>query len=270
MAQSYSPLWKQRKKPVEEIFELESPSSGDELPKFGRDQNYIGLNSGDKKTICDRSVSARLADYWHPCVLRMPIKEVSKKSITQWKQKRYRTRPLDKYSRPIQVRYVKELHKKQNIIAAVAAECHRYQISADFSQCVKMINDFYSSDFAMRWEGLGKWKKYARGFDSIFTTIDEQLHSVLDKIDSIHRREYIAWQQKNQSDYASRMKNLQDRIDNKVIALKYDRSYRESQAAKEAANDAAAAAQAAEAEARKAQQSVNNVQWEIDRLRNSW
>lgn len=234
------------------VLEAEAPTCGDVLPKFGRENLYFNTSTGDVVYRKTRTVQSRLSDYEHPCLLRAPLTSVAQKSLLKWKSNRFVTRPL-KLDREIQREYMRVLEGYQDLMALVAAESYAYGIKANFSESIKRINNFYVASNYIKWDGLGKWKKYAAEFQYVFRMIDDDLHAKLDVLDGIHLKEYEAWQQQNPSDYTAKKKLVEDRRNQHILAIKTDRSTREALAAKAAARDAERRAAAAEDAARAAE-----------------
>jgi len=252
----------------------ESPLSGDILPVFGRSCILIDTETGERQMANVRSINDRYKDYFHECVKRNPLKEVSEKSINQWKINRYSDKSLSGYTRNIQVEYRDQFKYYEDLTARIAAEFFRYDTRANFGEIVEIQNRIYTVDYAMVWDGLPKWSKHKKKLDRLLYEIEERLHALMDKLDVIHRGEYLAWQAEHRQEYAQKVKQRDDRIANLHLAIKMDRNAREIIQAKEEAVQAKEAAHAAEIRAaaaeRAAQDAYDVIRNAEERARRDW
>lgn len=109
---------------------------GNELPVFGKryTDNPLDIDA----------MYERMAVWYHPCVERTPIREVSKKDMRRWLQKRinYRRMGVDNKSHAGR----EYLSRIEMLLAETCAEMYRYGLRYNASEPIEMINRFYNTN----------------------------------------------------------------------------------------------------------------------------
>lgn len=157
---------------------------GNEFPRFGRmDRNG------------QREVRERFAEYFHQCVKRCPLNEVTEDQIKKWRR-RFKKRRYDNiYSGDVPY-MLSRINELENMLSQVAAECYRYGVSVSTKEAVAAINNLYKDSNFYKWEYLKyprtglKSKKF---FDSAIRIVENRMHDMMDRLDQIHRLEFENW-----------------------------------------------------------------------------
>lgn len=209
---------------------------------------------------------ARMIEWYHPCVKRKPVREVSKESIDKWKKNhiKYRSMVIDK-KRIDKYEYLGEL---EDLLAVVCAELHRYGVKYNAAIPLSLINQFYSIDNHYKYWQNSRWP--AKEFGRILAYCD----SAMDKLDKIHEAEYDVWREENPAEWKQRNdakleREKQEVLEQKLksLAARTADAERRALAAERFAEDAASLAEAAERKAAAAEGDASAARREADAAR---
>lgn len=251
-----------------------TPSTcGREFPQFGRWVDSDGNVTSNVENCFLRPARERFADYFHQCLKRMPLKNVSEDDISNWKHRKIKKKNLASLKRNARGNLLKmmaEVAEWEDFLCRIDAECYRYGIKTDSLGCIKSINALYEGANYYKWENL----LYSiRGnkvcFYNVFSKIERYAHSRMDLLDEIHKEEFLAWKadSQNRVEYMDRKMKVAQRDQEKNIKHLKNKVAEAKAKAEKASERAETAAMAADAAANSAEEANRRANDATDRLR---
>ena len=210
-------------------------SSGREFPQFGKYIDGDGDVVAYSENCFIRPYRERLADYYHKCVLRKPIRQVSDSDMKRWENRYLRKRDMSRYESGIASKRLKKVRNYGKILVAIAAECYMYGISEDAGPAITAINNLYANDRGYYWDSLCKENPRQWAVDwynDNIEEVEEYFERKMSILDKIHKKEFSAWLQetKNQKDVfmlkqlaeQRKMKKAVESLRNQVESVEMD------------------------------------------------
>ena len=190
-------------------------SSGLEFPQFGKWVMPMGVVSSEQNEFCSpRPMIERLEDYWHPCVLREPNKEVAEADIAAWKKRTFRKKDVENLRSDFANSLMKRVLELEDLLGMVIAECARYGVKKDSAASVAAITQILDTNSHLYWESAAKRGKAPDYIEKRLKQVEVYLSTKLSHLDKIHEAEFKKWcvMPENQAEFQRRQKEKEKRI----------------------------------------------------------